>query len=1243
MKKNILLFIYLLCSTVLFSQTNNCLAIYDDGNKFCREGKYDKAMERLKQLENCDYKNALISQRNSLQDAIFAAIIKQKIDALTDKKKAEEAKDEAYTAKKAAEDAQKDAEKATKEAIAANAKSDSIKINQYNKSIAYNTIQTDPTLAWNIISTLDNNLASMKDITYTLTTDAQTEFYKKTVTTAGIVRAIGWQSSTNNASILLIATNDGLLRYWNTEGVLQDSLVYQKDNALCAISKDGRYMLSANADSTFAIWDLRTHESITHKHVGAPIAAVAISNANTYFAIASDDFFEVYDRKEKLVDRTALDTLPQTIAVSENGTVVVGFDKAPSQFFQLNRGIKIYPEKAYLRNVAFHAACFVDNTDQVLMGLQNSFNAQLSNLDDNKAETPSSNYPIIGHSNGVMSVGVSKNSDYLATGSQDKTVILWQKQDGHYHESVILKGHDNTVEQLAFSQNAQYIASATVNEVKIWLIHCREIAKTPVGTSTYFSLTYLPNAKDSILAGDGVGNIHLINTQGNILKQWRNSTAKINTLAAFIENDTMTKPPTPIMKFISGSEDGKVSIWQLKNTQPDNVLLYESEDKKPVSVRAIALHNRERDFFIAYADGKVIHRNIKGDSLSAHDYYLPITKIKIVKKSLFIGYENGIVMHVSTQDYSPLSDDLMFDAHVPIHSLAVSHRGRYVAAGSEHNLKIWDLENPNLVIKPIREAHNNQISDLQFSSNDTYLFSAGWDKTAYMWLREGYKLSKFYQVSDIENGSMASLAVGPKDSVFVTGSGLASFWRTPQSLAAEAIEKRTDIHKFVLMPIAFYKASKDLTVLEEAARKFAEIESYQQADMVFKLTSKVIEDSLKKIKKLDDVANELNLLRRNINIDRCLLLDEKYNNKNAFDKLVNDCRDTTDLAYYSGYFFEQKMWRNLESACLKYQKLAKLSDIDIVRYLYVANVELNEGKQALILPPFSKLTDKENLTLLRNFFKNLSAKTSDVQIYQKIEYAKTAYVLSQKKLDNKVDAQYLEAYLEDIASDNISYHWSLIQKGDMKKAKEVIEEGFKRLKGRETAQRLASSYGLMRMNYGHTLLFTGQIAEARNLINALANVTFVDNRYPTFRQAYLDDFKDIEKYNVVAGGKVIPKEYRDHYLDIKAGLMNESIELVQSKTPLTPVLDKNTEGVSEPVQSSDKKYFVIVGSFKAQKEAQTEITRVKKWKSLHLKIVLQNEKYRIVALNTAEEKEAEDYKKMLYDKFKIDAWVYEQK
>jgi WD40 repeat protein len=582
--------------------------------------------------------------------------------------------------------------------------------------------------------------------------------------------------------------------------------------------------LSANADSTFAIWDLRTHKSIAHKHVGAPISAIALSNANTYFAVATDNFFEVYDRKGTLLDRTALKTAPQTLAVSENGTIALGFEKAASQFFQLNRGIKIYPEKPYLNNIAFNAAYFVDNTDQVLMGLQNSFNAQLSDLDDNKVETPNNNYPVIGHSNGVMSVAVAKNPDYLATGSQDKTVILWQKLAGHYHESVVLKGHDNTVEQLAFSPNAQYIASATVNEVKIWLIHCREIAKSPVGPSIYFSLTYLPNTKDSILAGDGVGNIHLINTRGDILKQWRNSTAKIKTLAAFIQYDSITK--TPIIKFISGSEDGKVSIWQLKNAQPDTVLLYESEDKKPISVRSIALHNRERDFFTAYADGKVMRRNMKGDSQSSHDCYFPITTIKVVQKSLFIGCENGSIMHLSTQDYANLSSDLIFNEQAPIHSLAVSHNARYVVAGSEHNLKIWDLANPNLTIKPIKEAHNNQISDLQFSSDDKYLFSVGWDKTAYMWVREGYKLSKFYQVSDVDNGSMASLAISPKDNVFVTGSSLASFWRTPQSLAADAIEKRTDIHKFVLMPIAFYKASKDLTVLEEAARKFAEIESY---------------------------------------------------------------------------------------------------------------------------------------------------------------------------------------------------------------------------------------------------------------------------------------------------------------------------------------------------------------------------------------------------------------------------------
>lgn len=56
-----------------------------------------------------------------------------------------------------------------------------------------------------------------------------------------------------------------------------------------------------------------------------------------------------------------------------------------------------------------------------------------------------------GHSASVKAVAVSPNGMYLATGSRDKTVKIWDRQTGL--EIRTLVGHEHTINALDFSPN----------------------------------------------------------------------------------------------------------------------------------------------------------------------------------------------------------------------------------------------------------------------------------------------------------------------------------------------------------------------------------------------------------------------------------------------------------------------------------------------------------------------------------------------------------------------------------------------------------------------------------------------------------------------------------------------------------------------------------------------------------------------------------------------------------------------
>ena len=1261
MKKMILCTIFSLLALALHGQ-NSCLAIYEDGLNLV-EKESEKALEKLQLLEICDRKNNFfIEQREDLRNQIFKAIKKQRNDALKAQNDAENAKRKALAAQDSAIHERNKASLAKDEAIKAKAKADSLKVNEYNKSIAYGKIQEDPTLAWNIAAKIDPSLTTVQDVIYAISNEDKNGFYKKTFPFDTSVLAIGWQKHKDKKKdILLTATADGLLRYWNTEGVLQDSLFFGKNEENKAIiSKQGDYALFSRTDSTFTLWDLTTRQLLATRKMTASAIDVAVSNAHTFWALIFQNYFEVYDTKANLVAQIPLNAEPNSIAIADDGIAVVGFDNQFAQFFDVKKKVETYTNKPNLSNLTITKACFDENMDVVFMGLRD-FTARLSDLNTAKSNQ------IFGHINGLTSVAIAQNPHYLATGSQDKTVRLWQNYSDHYQEFAILQGHNSPITQVVFSENAQYIASATENEVKIWLTDGKAMAKfepSEAIASSFFSLTYLPKSKDcpncvdSVLAGDGLGRIYLIDSEGKMLRKWQHANVKITALTVFSEFEKGKKKPE--IKFFSGSENGSVCIWNVEKKHPDTLLFEKTETADAASVVSIVAHARDKKFFVGFSDGSIKHIKNDGNVIHTFNLFSRITKMRMFNDNLLVAYADGTLELINSKDYTIIKTFIFDESKkASIHALAVSNDGRYIVASSEHDVKIWDwqdMNHPKLTSEPIREAHDNQVADLQFSTDNKHFFSVGWDKIAYMWTLD---TRKAYKVSQFSKGSMASLDVAADGKSFVTGASVVSFWHTPQSLNASVIENIKDAHKHVIMPIEFYKNCKDFDVLRDAADKCARLKSAEKADVLYKMASKILADSLEicqlvsknlvdsvKKEKNDALIELLNKFRREMNIGRCAVLNEKYEVKNAFDKLIDDCQAAVDIIYYADHFFEYGMWLNVKHACLKYQKLAKKTDVYMENMFYVALVELNDDKKDDAVNRLNKAEEKASI---RIFFKDLIAKRSDVEIRQKVEYAKIAYKMSKDIYAAKCDnGQYTDVNLDNLASDNINYHWYLIQKGDMSMAKTVIEEGFKFLASKETSSlfNLATFYKLMRMNYAHTLLFTGKIKEATTMINSMVDSAFVDPRFPTFREAFLDDFEAIEKYDSIskrATSKkaVIPEEYRAAYHEIKRRLMREPLKALENNA--IPTLPSDNKGEVVASKSLVKKYYVIVGSFKTEKKAQKEAARLNKMATLNLQIINQEEQFRISAFNTAEEKEAIDYKKIVDKQLKVTSWVLEKK
>ena len=65
------------------------------------------------------------------------------------------------------------------------------------------------------------------------------------------------------------------------------------------------------------------------------------------------------------------------------------------------------------------------------------------------------------------SVAFSPNGEFLASGSYDRRIILWNPKNGQLLRT--LTGHDNDVRSVAFSPNSEFLASGSYDRrIILW-------------------------------------------------------------------------------------------------------------------------------------------------------------------------------------------------------------------------------------------------------------------------------------------------------------------------------------------------------------------------------------------------------------------------------------------------------------------------------------------------------------------------------------------------------------------------------------------------------------------------------------------------------------------------------------------------------------------------------------------------------------------------------------------------------
>ena len=233
-------------------------------------------------------------------------------------------------------------------------------------------------------------------------------------------------------------------------------------NAL-AFSPDGRILASGgSANPIIQLWDLETGSKLSNFTLSErhdSVAALAFSDDSTTL-MSLDKFGDIirWDivTDSKLSDTKNVDTY-KAVALSQNGSTLATGDKRGPQ-------IHLWNTTTGRRQVTLngHTGFFKEGPDE----------------DEKQAD--------------IRALAFTQDGKNLASGSEDKTVMLWNTQNGA--ERATLREHEGWITAVAFSVDGKTVASGDTNRViKVWDVSPeRERATLKGHKNTINALAFAP-------------------------------------------------------------------------------------------------------------------------------------------------------------------------------------------------------------------------------------------------------------------------------------------------------------------------------------------------------------------------------------------------------------------------------------------------------------------------------------------------------------------------------------------------------------------------------------------------------------------------------------------------------------------------------------------------------------------------------------------------------------------------------